>query len=110
MVEKYSGPPFYAIHHHEMYAFTLPRGELLGMLPTNGSHLAPLSLKEMNAEQFDKVCAYDELVTGRNRRAFLKNYHSLFFTKGEYEYMIIERSIRETKKILNSSCKSAEFW
>ncbi|KAK5979654.1 hypothetical protein GCK32_021059, partial [Trichostrongylus colubriformis] len=99
MVEKYSGPPFYAIHHHEMYAFTLPRGEVLEMLPTSGSNLVPLSLKEMNAEQFDKVCAYDEFVSGRNRRAFLKNYHSLFFTKGEHEYTIIERRIRDTKNL-----------
>ncbi|PIO77096.1 hypothetical protein TELCIR_00808 [Teladorsagia circumcincta] len=82
MVEKYSGPPFYAIHHHEMYAFTLPRDQVLQMFPTTGSTLVPISLKDMNAEQFEKVCAYDELVSGRNRRVFLKDYHSLFFTKG----------------------------
>ncbi|KIH61117.1 hypothetical protein ANCDUO_08617 [Ancylostoma duodenale] len=82
MVEKYSGPPFYAIHHHELYLLTLPRKELLQLFPCSGSTLVPKSFKEMNAEQFDKVCAYDQLVTGRDRKEFLKTFHSLFFTKG----------------------------
>ncbi|EYC34597.1 hypothetical protein Y032_0001g489 [Ancylostoma ceylanicum] len=82
MVQKYSGPPFYAIHHHELYAFTLPRKELLELFPCSGSTLVPKSFKEMNEEQFDKVCAYDRLVCGRDRKEFLKTYHSLFFTMG----------------------------
>ncbi|RCN42149.1 hypothetical protein ANCCAN_11891 [Ancylostoma caninum] len=82
MIEKYSGPPFYAVHHHEMYAFTLHREELLQLFPCSSNTLVPNSFKEMNAEQFDKVCAYDHLATGRDRREFLKDHHSLFFTKG----------------------------
>lgn len=82
MIEKYSGPPFYAIHHHEMYAFTLPRNDVLNMFPSKGSPLVPKSLKNMSPEQFEKVCDYDALVSGRHRGAFLKDYHSLFFTKG----------------------------
>ncbi|EYC34601.1 hypothetical protein Y032_0001g490 [Ancylostoma ceylanicum] len=111
MIEKYSGPPFYAIHHHEMYGFTLSRKELLQMFPCSSNTLVPKSVKtifgtfkvhrrnqrieevrnmlitrkryeEMNAEQFDKFCAYDHLASGRDRREFLKDHHSLFFTKG----------------------------
>ncbi|KHJ97471.1 hypothetical protein OESDEN_02549 [Oesophagostomum dentatum] len=83
MIEKYSGPPFYAIHKHEMYAFGLPREELLNLFPcTANNTLVPKSFKEMNAEQFEKVCAYDQMASGRDRRDFLKQYHSLFFTKG----------------------------
>ncbi|VDO73099.1 unnamed protein product [Heligmosomoides polygyrus] len=48
MIEKYSGPPFYAIHHHEMYAFTLPRNDVLNMFPSKGSPLVPKSLKKVN--------------------------------------------------------------
>ncbi|WKY16830.1 hypothetical protein Q1695_001443 [Nippostrongylus brasiliensis] len=82
MVEKYSGPPFYAIHHHEMYAFTLPRQEVLDLLPSKGSVYVPKSFKDMNADEFHKVCEFDALASGRHREAFLKDYHSLFFTKG----------------------------
>uniref|UniRef100_A0A7I4Z853 N-acetyltransferase domain-containing protein n=1 Tax=Haemonchus contortus TaxID=6289 RepID=A0A7I4Z853_HAECO len=82
MYDKYSGPPFYAIHHHEMYRFMLPKEEILKMFPTTGSTLVPVSVKDMNPAQFEKVCAYDELVTGRNRREFLKEFYSIFFTNG----------------------------
>ncbi|RCN42154.1 hypothetical protein ANCCAN_11896 [Ancylostoma caninum] len=45
MVKKYSGPPFYAIHHHELYLFTLPRKELLQLFPRLCSTLMPKSFK-----------------------------------------------------------------
>ncbi|VDL72473.1 unnamed protein product [Nippostrongylus brasiliensis] len=82
MIGKYSGPPFYAIHHAEMYAFSLPRQELLSMFPSSGSTFVPVSFKDMSDDQFHKVCEFDTLVSGRKRESFLKDYHSLFFTRG----------------------------
>ncbi|KAK6765431.1 hypothetical protein RB195_025376 [Necator americanus] len=82
MLDKYTGPPLYAVHLFELYSFTLPKKELLHIFPCSVNSLAPKSTKELNAEQFEKVCAYDQHITGRDRRAFLKDWHSLFFTKG----------------------------
>ncbi|VDM85624.1 unnamed protein product, partial [Strongylus vulgaris] len=82
MLKKYSAAPFYAVYRHEMYAFTLPKEELLNMFPCSTNPLVAKSFKEMSPDQFEKVCDYDRLVSGRDRREFLKAYHSLFFTKG----------------------------
>ncbi|WKY16831.1 hypothetical protein Q1695_001444 [Nippostrongylus brasiliensis] len=82
MLEKYEGPPLNAVPLNELYSFTLSRDALLRLFTSTGSSFTPKSLKDMNEQQFDKVCEYDAFVVGRNRRTFLKDFHSLFFTKG----------------------------